>query len=57
MKSDDLEKKIFKLKKQYPHKDWRVLQLKNLDFTFSLTARRTAKAFSIDGTFYKGIFI
>lgn len=55
MESEELKKKFLKLKKQYPHKDWRILQLKNLDYTFSLIARRAAKVFSIDGTFYKGI--
>lgn len=55
MQSNDLKRKLFKLKKQYPHKDWRVLQTEALNFTISLTARGAAKTFSIDGSLYKGI--
>ena len=55
MRSEDSKKKLFKLKKQYPQKDWRILRLKCLDFTVSLVARQAAKTFSIDGTAYKGI--
>lgn len=55
MQDENLKEKFFKLKKQYPQKKWRILQLKDLDFTFSLTACKAAKTFSIDGTTYKGI--
>lgn len=55
MESEELKKKFLKLKKQYPHKDWRILRLKCLNFTVSLVARRSAKTFAIDGTYYKGI--
>lgn len=55
MKSENLKKQFSRLKKQYPQKDWRILQIKDLDFTFCLAACREAKTFSINGSTYKGI--
>lgn len=55
MQDENLKEKFFTLKKQYPQKDWRILQIKDLDFTFCLAACRAAKTFSINGSTYKGI--
>ncbi|MDO5009156.1 MAG: hypothetical protein Q4E15_09685 [Lactobacillus johnsonii] len=55
MQDENLKEKCSTLKKQYPQKDWRILQIKDLDFTFCLAAYRAAKTFSINGSTYKGI--